>query len=218
AIMLSVALATVPTAALADAQVRGSPEAVTIEARNTSVEEILKALSGAFDVHYRSSANLQMRVTGNYEGSLHRVMKRVLDGYSYFVKTAEGRIDLTVLDAPRTAPSTDASPPFRVVAPPADAVPAQPQPVIAAVEPSLIPRLRARPRARRPFLLKLAPPPPLPPRAPGGGGVPASPSAPNPPLPPPRPPRLSSRTFIAQTRPSRRCQRDRVAIAAATQN
>src|SRR5262249_37714668 len=150
AIMLGVALATAPTAALADAQVRGSPEAVTIEARNTSVEEILKALSGAFDVHYRSSANLQMRVTGNYEGSLHRVMKRVLDGYSYFVKTADGRIDLTVLDAPRTAPSTDAPPPFRVVAPPGDTVPAQSQPVIAAVEPSVIPASPAMPSTGAP--------------------------------------------------------------------
>src|SRR5258708_21179664 len=121
--MLGVALAAAPTAALADAQVRGSAEAVTIEARNTSVEEILKALSGTFDVHYRSSANLQMRVTGNYEGSLHRVMKRILDGYSYFVKTGAGRIDLTVLAAPGAAPSSGASPPFPVAGLPLDHVP-----------------------------------------------------------------------------------------------
>jgi hypothetical protein len=186
--MLGVALATAPTAALADAQVRGSPEAVTIEARNTSVEEILKALSGAFDVHYRSSANLQMRVTGNYEGSLHRVMKRVLDGYSYFVKTADGRIDLTVLDAPRTAPSTDASPPFRVVAPPADAVPAQPQPVIAAVEPSLIPASPATPPTGAPSSFEIAAPPPYSSSQPGESGVPAQPSAAIATVQPPRPP------------------------------
>jgi hypothetical protein len=138
-IMLGVALATAPTAALAEAQVRGSPEAITIEAKNTSVEEILAALSGAFDVHYRSSANLQTRLTGSYQGSLQRVMKRVLEGYSYFVKTGDGAIDLTVLDAPRTAPAIGASPPVRVVARPADAVPAQPSPAIAAVEPAVIP-------------------------------------------------------------------------------
>src|SRR5262249_56155897 len=126
AIAIGVGLAAAPNTALAQAQVRGSPEAVTIEARNTSVEEILKALGGTFDVHYRSSANLQMRLTGNYEGSLQRVMKRVLDGYSYFVRTSDGRIEVTVLDAPRTAPATGASPPFRVVGQPADTVPAQP--------------------------------------------------------------------------------------------
>jgi hypothetical protein len=162
AIMLGVALTAAPTAALADAQVRGSPEAVTIEARNTSVEEILKALSGTFDVHYRSSANLQMQVTGNYEGSLQRVMKRILDGYSYFVKSSDGRIDLTVLDAPRTAPSSGASAPFRVVGLPADTVPPQPPPAIGAVEQSVTPASPAAPStgALRSFEIAGSPPPP----------------------------------------------------------
>jgi hypothetical protein len=135
AIALGVALAAAPTAALAEAQVRGSPEAVTIEAINTSVEEVLKALGGAFDVHYRSSANLQARLTGHYEGSLQRVMKRVLDGYSYFVKVGDGRIDLTVLDAPRTASLTSTSDLVRVVAAPPSAAPAQAPTAIAAAPP-----------------------------------------------------------------------------------
>src|SRR5260370_8534328 len=160
AIMLGVALAAAPTAALADAQVRGSPEAVIIEARNTSVEEILKALSGTFDVHYRSSANLQMQVTGNYEGPLPRVMKRILDGYSYFLKTGDGRIDITVLDAPRPAPRSSASTPFRVVGLPADTVPAQPPPAFAAVEQSLTPASPAAPStgARPSFEIAASPP------------------------------------------------------------
>jgi hypothetical protein len=170
--MLGVAMAATPTAALADAQVRGGPEAVTIEARNTSVEEILKALSGTFDVHYRSSANLQMQVTGNYEGSLQRVMKRILEGYSYFVKTADGRIDLTVLDAPRTAPSSDASAPFRVVGLPADTVPPQPPP---AIEQSVTPASPAAPStaASRSFEIAGSPPPPQ-----AEGKVPAQSSPP----------------------------------------
>ena len=173
--MLGVALAAAPTAALADAQVRGSPEAVTIEARNTSVEEILKALGGTFDVHYRSSANLQMQVTGNYEGSLQRVMKRILDGYSYFVKSGDGRIDLTVLDAPRTAPSSGASAPFRVVGLPADTVPPQPPPAIAAVEQSATPAAPAAPStaASRSFEIAGSPPPPR-----AEGKVPAQSSPP----------------------------------------
>jgi len=173
--MLGVALAAAPTAALADAQVRGSPEAVTIEARNTSVEEILKALGGTFDVHYRSSANLQMRVTGNYEGSLQRVMKRILEGYSYFVKSADGRIDLIVLDAPRTAPASGASAPFRVVGLPADPVPPQPLPAIAAVEQSATPASPAAPStaASRSFEIAGSPPPPR-----AEGKVPAQSSPP----------------------------------------
>jgi hypothetical protein len=135
AIALGVALGAAPSAALADAQVRGTPDAVTVEATNTSLEDVLKALS-AFDVHYRSSVNLQTRVSGNYEGSLQRVMKRILDGYSYFVKVGDGRIDVTVMDGPRTAPSDGAPALVRVVAPPPGAAPAQPSRAIAAVEPS----------------------------------------------------------------------------------
>jgi hypothetical protein len=138
AVMLSVALATAPTSVLAEAQVRGNPEAVTIEAKNTSVQEILAALSGTFDLHYRSSANLDTRLTGNYQGSLQKVMKRVLDGYSYFAKIGDDRIDLTVLDTPRTARATGDSLSARVVARAAEAIPAQPLSSFAAVEPPVI--------------------------------------------------------------------------------
>ncbi len=196
AIMLGVALAATPTAALADAQVRGSAEAVTIEARNTSVEEILKALSGTFDVHYRSSANLQMRVTGNYEGSLQRVMKRILDGYSYFVKSGDGRIDLTVLDAPRITPSSGASAPFRVVGLPADTVPAQPPPAIAAVEKSVTPASPAAPSTGAPSSFEFAGSPPYPPpHAEGKVPVQSSPAIAivQPPGPPASPAAPSSR-------------------------
>jgi len=167
AIVLGVALAAAPTAALAEAQVRGSPEAVTIEAKNTSVEEILAALS-SFDVHYRSSANLQARLTGNYEGSLTRVMKRVLDGYSYFVKTADGRMDITVLDTPRTALATGA-PPVRVVGRPQDDISAQSPYAQAAegragvaVEPSVTPPSPAAPSAEASPSFQVAEPPPYP--------------------------------------------------------
>jgi hypothetical protein len=145
--MLGVGLAAAPTSVLAEAQVRGNPEAVTIEAKNTSVQEILTALSGTFDLHYRSSANLDMRLTGNYQGSLQKVMKRVLDGYSYFAKIGDDGINLTVLDTPRTALATGDSLSARVVARTADTAPAQPSPLFAAVEPPVIPDSPAAPAA-----------------------------------------------------------------------
>jgi hypothetical protein len=199
AIALGAALAAASTAALADAQVRGSPEAVTVEARNTSVEEVLKALGGAFDVHYRSSANLQTRLTGHYEGSLQRVMKRVLDGYSYFVKVGDGRIDLTVLDAPRTASLTSATDLVRVVAPPLDAAPAQPPPAIAAVDSSVVSASPAAPSATAPSSYRSAEPLSSPPQRAGEGRVraPAQPSPAiavvDPPAPPASPAAPSSR-------------------------
>jgi hypothetical protein len=194
AIALGVALAAAPSAALAAAQVRGSPEALTVEAKNTSVEEVLKALSGAFGVHYRSSVNLQTPVTGNYEGSLQRVMKRVLEGYSYFVKIGDGRIDLTVLDAPRTAPSTVAPALVRVVAPPAEAAPAQRALAIAAVEPSAVAAPAAPSTATPSSFGSVAPSPSSPPQTEEGRvGAPAPPSPAIAGVDPPVPPAPSSR-------------------------
>jgi hypothetical protein len=139
AIMLGIALATAPTIALAEAQVRGSPESVTLEAKNTSVGEILAALGSSFDLHYRSSASLERRLTGNYEGSLQRVMQRVLAGFSYVARIGDGGIDLTVVDGPITAPVSGASPAVRVVPLPADSAPAERSFALAANEPSVIP-------------------------------------------------------------------------------
>ena len=195
-IALGVALVAAPNVALAEAQVRGSPEAVTVEARNTSVEEILKALS-TFDVHYRSSTNLEARLTGNYEGSLQRVMKRVLDGYSYFAKVGDRGIELTVLDAPRIAPALGASPSYRVVERPQDADSVQPVRVATAVPP-VTPASPAAPATDAGPALGIADPPPnLAKSGNGRGGAPAQPSPPiavvEPPSPPAAPAAPSSR-------------------------
>src|SRR5262249_62220148 len=62
-------------------------------------------------------------------------MKRVLDGYSYFAKVGDRGIELTVLDAPRTAPALGASPSYRVVERPQDTGSVQPVRVATVVPP-----------------------------------------------------------------------------------
>jgi hypothetical protein len=118
-----------PAPVLAAAEVSGNPQAVRIEAQNTSVADILAALGRDFGVKYTSSVGLDRPITGTYEGSLQRVLARVLDGYNFVVKTRDGRIDLTVLGT-RSGPAT------AVAATPATA-PAAPKaaPVAAATTP-----------------------------------------------------------------------------------
>src|ERR1700722_19848604 len=88
-IMLGVVSALAPTSALAELQVGGSPEAVNIDAQNTSIKDILDALGKTFDVHFQSSANLEKQITGTYQGSLTRVLMRVLEGYNVILKTGK---------------------------------------------------------------------------------------------------------------------------------
>src|SRR5712672_35421 len=139
AILLGAALAIAPTPVLAEMQVRGSPEAVRIEARDTPVEEILAALSRAFGMHYQLSTHLDKRVSGTYVGPLPRVVTRILDGYNFILKTDNGSIAVTVVGTPNAAGTVPASSGPKVVRQPAAAAP--------AAQPPSVGEDRARPTA-----------------------------------------------------------------------
>lgn len=94
-----IALASIITteSSFAGPRVVGNLNSMNIEAQNCSVEEILNSLADKFNFHYRSTADLSSQITGIYEGSLLRILPRLLTGFSYFVKSETGRLDLTVL-------------------------------------------------------------------------------------------------------------------------
>ena len=127
AILLGAALVIAPTSVLAEMQVRGSREAVRIEARDTPVEEILAALGRAFGMHYQLLAVVDKRVSGTYVGPLPRVLARILDGYNFILKTDNGNIAVTVVGTPNAAAAVPASSGPKVVRqPPAAAPPTEP--------------------------------------------------------------------------------------------
>src|SRR5262245_32577714 len=147
---LAATLAVAPTSLLAEAQVQGSPEAVRIETQNSSIEEVLAALGNAFDLRYRSSAKLAKQLSGTYEGSLQRVVARVLEGYDFVLRNNKGKIEITVLGirgaAPATAVASSTSNPPKAApispampaaaAPPNRATEEQPAPTTAPAAPT----------------------------------------------------------------------------------
>ena len=167
AIVLGVSMAVAPTLAFAEAQVRGKPNAVTVEAKDASVEEILVALTNAFDVHFRSSANLEKRLTGTYEGTLQQVVTHVLRGYNFVVKSGEQGVEITLLGTGKTiavggassAPKVAARRPEATAEPvPAANIPDQPVPVASSTGPLPV--------------IKIAEgPPPIPSAAPPASGA-----------------------------------------------
>ncbi len=96
-VALGALLALAPAAALADVHIQGTPQALTIQAQNASISEILAALDKEYGLRYRSTANLDKQVTGTYEGSLSQLLGRLLTGYNFIVKSSEGRIDVSIL-------------------------------------------------------------------------------------------------------------------------
>jgi hypothetical protein len=166
AIRAAAAIAAAPAPLLAETQVRGSPEAVTVEADNSSVEEILTTLGRTFHVRYQSSASLDRRRSGTYAGSLSQVVSHVLEGYNFALKTENGTTVVLVLGASGAGAAAAAAPAAAAAAAPV------PMPVLPPSGPGPTP-LRGQ----------TAPPPPAPP-APGAAAGPVPVPGPGGKMPP----------------------------------
>jgi hypothetical protein len=78
-------------------RVRGDMAAVRLDARRTTIADVLSALNAAFDISYRSAIVLDEEINGTYAGSLRRVISRVLDGYNYVIKQGDAKLDVIIL-------------------------------------------------------------------------------------------------------------------------
>jgi hypothetical protein len=102
----------------AQIRVQGSTENIRLEAHDATVEEILAVLRARFDLRYRDAA-LNRRVTATYEGSLRKILARVLDGYDYVIGPKGGQNRSDRRQHRIAAPSeTRASAPARRASPP----------------------------------------------------------------------------------------------------
>jgi hypothetical protein len=83
--------------ARAEVHVTGDPEAVRVDASDAPIEEVLAALGQSFGLQHRSSGPLTRRVTGTYEGSLPRIVRRLLDGYDFVMKSGSTNLEVVVI-------------------------------------------------------------------------------------------------------------------------
>jgi hypothetical protein len=103
--------------ARADIRISGEPDAVRIEAHDAPVDEVMVALRESFGLHYHSPASLSRRVTGTYEGSLQRVLARLLDGYDFVMKTDSEGVEVWVYGAVKSGAAVLAPKPVTVAKP-----------------------------------------------------------------------------------------------------
>jgi hypothetical protein len=105
----------------AEARVSGAPDAVLVEARDAAVDEVMAALGASFGLQYHSPASLSRRVTGTYQGSLQRVVARLLDGYDFVIKTGDEGVAVRVYGAVKAGEAGEsvlAPKPVQVAKPP----------------------------------------------------------------------------------------------------
>jgi len=98
--------------ACADVNVAGSSQALQLQTHDAPVQEVLAALNASFGLRYRGVADLDRRISGTYQGSLARVVRRLLDGYDFIVTANIVTADADT-DADADADSDDGS--FEVI-------------------------------------------------------------------------------------------------------
>jgi hypothetical protein len=109
ALLVGLVLVT-PIKAFAAPEISGGPDAVSIDAQHSSIQEILSELHQRFDVQFQSTANLDAPLTGTYQGPLRQIVARLLAGYNFVIITKQGGIEVTVLgNGPSTSTTTISS-------------------------------------------------------------------------------------------------------------
>jgi hypothetical protein len=103
-LLVSVLLTAALAAAHAEVRVTGRAGDLRVDARKATVAQVLAALKQQHDLSVRGAAANRV-VSGTFEGSLHYVLERVLDGYDYVIEHNGGALDVIVLSdgAPHAA-------------------------------------------------------------------------------------------------------------------
>jgi hypothetical protein len=78
--------------------VQGSPAAVHLEVRQTTIAQVLAALTTAYDMSYSASIPLERLLDGTYTGSLRRVVSRVLQGYNFAIEQDNTKLVVIIFD------------------------------------------------------------------------------------------------------------------------
>jgi hypothetical protein len=84
-------------------KVEGLSDDMSVSAEAASVREVLAALSARYNLAYEPSPELDRSFGGRYSGTLQQVLRRVLEGYDFIIKSSPDSIELRILWLSRTA-------------------------------------------------------------------------------------------------------------------
>ena len=167
----------------AETRLTGQIDAVRMEARDASIEDVLTALGAAYGLRFRTVTPLGAHITRTFTGPLPKVVAQVLEGYDFVSKSTNGAVEVTVVGVVgdrQAVPSPEAVPAFAtLLTPPAS--PSTPPPGVAvpAVPPALFDweMPKNADQSGQSSFATLPPPPTTPSTPPPGVAVPAVPPA-----------------------------------------
>jgi hypothetical protein len=96
AIWLSILMLAIAQPLRAEVHVSGNTDALIVETREASADEVLAALHTSFNVQYHTSGAAIRVATATYSGSLRQVLASLLDGQNYVIRSSTNGIEITV--------------------------------------------------------------------------------------------------------------------------
>jgi hypothetical protein len=100
------ALACCSAAARCEVSVQGTAAAVRVDAREAPLSEVLGALEASFKVRHDSLIALDaITIAGAYSGTLEEVLRRLLTGLNYLLKTEGDMVEVIIVGRPGHAPA-----------------------------------------------------------------------------------------------------------------
>jgi hypothetical protein len=86
-----------PLPVQAEVHVEGSPAAVRITTNRDTISDVLSGIVANFNFAFRTAVPLDSAASTIYSGSLAQVVSRLLDGYTYVIKTDQQKTEIVVL-------------------------------------------------------------------------------------------------------------------------
>jgi len=91
--------------ARSEVSVEGTPAALRVKAEQASLLEVLGALEARLGVRHSALIALDdVKFGGTYSGTLEDVLRRLLAGLNYVIKTQEAEIEVVIVGRPGDAP------------------------------------------------------------------------------------------------------------------
>ncbi|HWJ18918.1 MAG TPA: hypothetical protein VNR65_09365 [Geobacterales bacterium] len=80
----------------AEVQVSGSRDAVTVQAKNALLGDIIVAINSTLNVKISVAPAINVPITGTYSGTLRRVFARMLAGHDFILNSSGDRMTIIV--------------------------------------------------------------------------------------------------------------------------
>ena len=102
----ALALVSCPVAGRCEVSVQGTAMSVRVEARDAPLSQVLYALEANFKVRHDSLIALDsLTIAGTYSGTLEDVLRRLLTGLNYLLKTEGEMVEVIIIGRPGNPPA-----------------------------------------------------------------------------------------------------------------